>query len=251
MKVLIIEDEKIAAEKLQRMILEIDPTIEIMAQIDSIKKAVSWLMGHQVDLIFLDIQLSDGISFSIFEQLQINTPVIFTTAYDQYAIKAFQLNSLAYLLKPIRRQELEQSLTKYRTLQSSQAIDFDVLLGQIQGKEPDYKKRFVIQIGERIKKIETADIAYFFVRDKAVYLRTYQGDTYPIDYSLDKLENILNPEAYFRINRKYIIHLNAIKSMTAYSRSRVMIELMPKADNNVDTVVSIERSTAFKKWLDG
>jgi DNA-binding LytR/AlgR family response regulator len=249
MKVLIIEDEKVAADKLEQMIYDIDPEIEIKAKIGSIKESVTWLMQHSVDLIFLDIQLSDGISFSIFDTVHVSTPIIFTTAYDQYAIKAFQLNSIAYLLKPIRESELNDSLTKYKTLKSTYGIDFDLLLAQVQGKEHDYKKRFLIQIGDKLKKIDIDDIAYFYVLDKAVYLRLYNGKSYPLEYSLDKLETILNPDEYFRINRKYIVSMNSISNMLAYSRGRVKIELKPPADDEFDTIVSIDRSSNFKMWL--
>ncbi|MFB6317168.1 LytR/AlgR family response regulator transcription factor [Saccharicrinis sp. FJH54] len=249
MKVLIIEDEHFAAEKLEQMVLEINPSISVAAKTGSIKESVKWLMNNSVDLIFLDIQLSDGISFSIFEQVMINTPVIFTTAYDQYAIKAFQLNSIAYLLKPIRRIELEESLQKYQTLKSAFSIDFETLLANIQGREPDYKKRFLIQLGEKIRKVEIGEIAYFFVLEKAVYLRTFQGKSYPVDYTLDKLESLINPEKFFRINRKYIVSIESINNMVAYSRSRVKLELIPVADDERDTIVSIDRSGDFKKWL--
>jgi DNA-binding LytR/AlgR family response regulator len=249
MKVLIIEDENVAADKLEQLIHGLDPTIEIMAKIGSVKESVNWLIHHSVDLIFLDIQLSDGIGFSIFENVHLNTPIIFTTAYDQYAIKAFKLNSIAYLLKPIREKELSESLTKYKTLKSAFGIDFDRLMSQIQGKEVDYKKRFLIQIGDKIKKIDLPEIAYFYVFEKAVYLRTNTGNSYPIDYSLDSLEDLLDPDVYFRINRKYMVSIHSIANMVAYSRSRVKVELKPKADDEFDTIVSIERSTNFKKWL--
>ncbi len=250
MDVLIIEDEKIAAEKLERMLLELDPTIKVKAIVESIKKSVSWLMKNSVDLIFLDIQLSDGVSFSIFNQIQINTPIIFTTAYDQYAIKAFQLNSIAYLLKPIRIRDLEVSLHKYKTLKSSYAFDFEQLLEQIQGKKPEYKKRFIIQIGDKLTKIDITEVAYFFIFDKSVYIKLFKGSSYPIDFSLDKLEELLNPNEFFRINRKYIINIKSISKMTALSRSRVKIDLTPLPENNLETIVSIERASNFKEWLD-
>jgi DNA-binding LytR/AlgR family response regulator len=205
------------------------------------------LLQNNADLIFLDIQLSDGISFSIFEQVNINTPVVFTTAYDQYAIKAFQVNSISYLLKPIRKAELEESLRKYNTLKTAFSIDFDTLLAQIQGREPEYKKRFLIQIGDKIKKIEVSEIAYFYVLEKGVYFRTFQGNSYAADFTLDKLETMLNPSQFFRINRKYLVNMDAIVNMIAYSRARVKLELKPVADD--ETIVSIERSADFKKWL--
>lgn len=249
MNVLIIEDESIAADKLETMLNGIDPDIRVLAKIGSIKESVKWLVQHTADLIFLDIQLSDGISFSIFEQVAVNTPVIFTTAYDQYAIKAFQLNSIAYLLKPIRTNDLAESLRKFQTLKSAFSIDFEILLAGIQGRKPDYKKRFLIQIGEKIRKIETSEIAYFNVLEKGVYLKTFQGNSYPIDYTLDRLLEILDPAIFFRINRKFVVNMDSISNMVAYSRGRVKLELRPKTDDEFDTIVSIDRSSDFKKWL--
>lgn len=249
MNILIIEDESLAADKLEMMLREINPEIRIMKKLGSVKESVKWLLQHSADLIFLDIQLSDGISFSIFEQVTVNTPVIFTTAYDQYAIKAFQVNSISYLLKPIRKSDLADSLQKYHALKSAFSIDFERLLANIQGKEPDFKKRFLIQVGEKIRKIEVSEIAYFYVLDKGVYLRTFQGHSYPVEYTLDGLENLVNPLAFFRINRKYMVNMDSIASMVAYSRERVKLELKPKADDEPDTIVSIDRSSGFKKWL--
>jgi len=249
MNVLIIEDESFAADKLELMLKEIDPAINILAKLGSIKESAKWLFRNTADLIFLDIQLSDGISFSIFEQITINTPVIFTTAFDQYAIKAFQVNSIAYLLKPIRKTDLTNSLKKYQTLKSAFSIDFDMLLANIQGREPDFKKRFLIQIGEKIRKIEVSEIAYFHVLDKSVYLRTFQGNNYAVEYTLEKLETMLNPAVFFRINRKYMVNIDSIANMVAYSRARVKLELKPRADDDYDTIVSIDRSGEFKKWL--
>ncbi|MGQ7869902.1 LytR/AlgR family response regulator transcription factor [Sunxiuqinia sp. sy24] len=249
MKVLIIEDEKIAAEKLENMLHEIDPEIQVQAKLGSIRESVKWLMQNTTELIFLDIQLSDGISFKIFEQLAVSTPVIFTTAYDQYAIKAFQVNSISYLLKPIRKRELAESLQKFRSLKATFSIDFDALLDQLQGREPDFKKRFLIQIGDKIKKIEVSDIAYFYVFEKGIYIKTFSGNSYPVDFTLDKLEGLVDPGNFFRINRKYLVNMDSISNMFAYSRARVKLELEPQADDEYDTIVSIDRSADFKKWL--
>lgn len=250
MNVLIIEDERFAADKLERMLKEIDPSITILAKLGSIKESAKWLFHNTADLIFLDIQLSDGISFSIFEQIAINTPVIFTTAYDEYAIKAFQLNSIAYLLKPIRKNDLDESLQKFRNLKTAFSIDFESLLANLQGKDPDYKKRFLIQVGEKIRKVNVNEIAYFYVLDKGVYMRTFSGNNYPVEFTLDRLETLIDPSIFFRINRKYIINIESIIKMIAYSRSRVKLELKPKADDDNETIVSIDRSGDFKKWLD-
>ena len=249
MKVLLVEDEKVAANRLEKMLLEIDPDIQVMAKTGTITESVKWLLNNQADLIFLDIQLADGVSFSIFDQVNVNTPVIFTTAYDQYAIKAFQLNSIAYLLKPIRKKELEDSLQKFKNIKSAFTIDFDSLLEGIQGKKQDYKKRFLIQIGDKIKKIETSEIAWFNAVEKNVFLKTFQHKSMAIDYSLDALEKLLDPGQFFRINRKYFVNMDAIESMTAFSRGRVKIKLNPPADDEMETIVSVERAANFKKWL--
>jgi len=249
MKVLLVEDEKVAANRLEKMLLEIDPDIQVMAKTGTITESAKWLLNNQADLIFLDIQLADGVSFSIFDQVNVNTPVIFTTAYDQYAIKAFQLNSIAYLLKPIRKKELEDSLQKFKKIKSAFTIDFDSLLEGIQGKKQDYKKRFLIQIGDKIKKVETSEIAWFHAVEKNVFLKTFQHKSMAIDYSLDALENLLDPGQFFRINRKYFVNMDAIESMTAFSRGRVKIKLNPPADDEMETIVSVERAANFKKWL--
>jgi DNA-binding LytR/AlgR family response regulator len=249
MNVLIIEDESLAADRLEYMLKEIDPSIKVLAKPGSIKESVKWLFNNSADLIFLDIQLSDGISFSIFDQVTVNTPVIFTTAYDQYAIKAFQVNSIAYLLKPVRKTDLAESLMKLKAVKSAFSIDFDMLMANIQGREPDFRKRFLIQTGEKIRKIEVSEIAYFFVLQKGVYLRTFQGNSFAVEYTLDKLEKMLDPSAFFRINRKYLVNMESIVNMVAWSRGRIKLDLKPEADDELDTIVSIDRSAEFRKWL--
>lgn len=249
MNAIIIEDEKFAAERLEKMIHEINPEMKILAKLVSIQDSIAWLKNNTTDLIFLDIQLSDGISFSIFEEVVIKTPIIFTTAFDQYAIKAFQLNSISYLLKPIRKEELTESLQKYESLKSAFSIDFESLLAGIQGKKPEFKKRFLIQIGDKLKKIETTDIAFFYAYDKSVYIKTFQNTSCAVDYTLDALENMLDENQFFRINRKYIVNMQAISEMIAYSRSRVKLNLKPAADDDLDTIVSIDRASNFKKWM--
>ena len=201
-------------------------------------------------MIFLDIQLEDGLSFSIFDKVEINVPIIFTTAYDQYAIKAFKLNSIDYLLKPIKKDELRESLNKYKNIKSSYLMDFEEIIQSIQNKEISYKKRFLIQYGQKIKKVETDDIAYFHALEKNVFLTTSTGSTYPIDYTLDKLQEAIDPEKYFRINRKMIVGFDAIKNMIPFSRSRIKIELNPPAPKDVEALVSVERSSDFKEWMD-
>jgi len=249
MNVLIIEDEIFAAEKLEDMLKEIDPKIGVLAKLGSIAESTKWLFENNCDSIFLDIQLSDGISFTIFEQVSVNIPIIFTTAYDQYAIKAFRLNSISYLLKPIRSGDLEESLKKYHSLKSAFSIDFEELLANLQGKQPDYKKRFLIQTGEKIRKIEVSEAAYFYVLDKGIYLKTFEGKSYCVEFTLEKLEMLLDPAAFFRINRKYLVNIDSISKMVAYSRGRVKLELRPKPEDDLGTIVSIDRSSDFRNWL--
>lgn len=246
--VLIVEDEKIAAERLEKLIRETAPDFSIIARLTSIKESVKWLLENKADLIFLDIQLSDGLSFSIFDTITINTPIIFTTAYDQYAIRAFKLNSISYLLKPVRKEDLAEAIVKFRTLKQSQPVDFESLLSAIKGNS-EYRKRFLIQLGEKFRKIETSDIAYFYACEKSVFMRTFEGNNYACENTLDTLEEMLDPSQFFRINRRYLISMRSIKSMLAWSRSRVKITVQPPADDEMDTVVSIDRATDFKNWI--
>lgn len=250
MKTVIIEDELLASERLEKLLKELEPNIIILGKLISIESSVAWLKQNSVDLIFLDIQLTDGLSFSIFDRIEVKIPIIFTTAYDQYAIKAFELNSVSYLLKPIKKRELESSLQKFHSLKSAFSIDFEMLLSSIKGDLQAYKKRFLIRIADTLRMVEVEDISYFFALEKSVFLRTDNKQTYPVDSTLDCLEKVLDPRMYFRINRKYIVNINAISNMVAWSKRRIKIELTPLADDNTDTIVSTERYSEFKKWLD-
>ncbi|MCB9211418.1 MAG: response regulator transcription factor [Ignavibacteriales bacterium] len=250
MKTVIIEDEKLAAERLEELIKDIDPNIEIMSKLSSVEQSLKWLKKNKVDLIFLDIQLEDGISFSIFDKVQIDTPIIFTTAYDQYAIRAFKLNSIDYLLKPIKKNELIESLNKFKKLSTSDLKNYKDIFESILKKEITYKKRFLIQYGQKIKKVDSDEITYFYAMEKSVFLVTFQNNVYPIDYSLDKLVEIIDPEIFFRINRKLIVNISSIKNMIPYSRSRIKLVLEPPITNDIEALVSVERSADFKKWMD-
>jgi two-component system, LytTR family, response regulator LytT len=251
MNILIVEDEALAAERLEEMILQSFPGFRIIGKTTSILETIKWLNQNHPDLIFLDIQLSDGLSFSIFEQVQVTTPVIFTTAYDQYAIRAFQLNSVSYLLKPVKKVDLEAAVNKYRSLKQMFSLDLDSLLAAVQGRDPGYRKRFVITVGDKIKKVDTTEIAYFYALERYVFMRTAGNHSYPVEYTLDNLTGMLDPAKFFRINRKYLVSMDAIKNMVAWSRSRVKLELHPKADDEMETIVSIDRAGEFKKWLNG
>jgi DNA-binding LytR/AlgR family response regulator len=247
LKVLIVEDEFPAAKRLIRLLEQVDPTIEVLDTLDSVERAVAWLKQHQADLIFLDIHLADGNSFSIFEQVTVKTPIIFATAYDKYAIQAFKLNSVDYLLKPIEREELAQSLAKYRDTRQTQApLDVEALLRAMQPQH-EYQKRFMVTAGDKIKSVPIEEVAYFFGQQKYVFLTTKDNRQYIVDFTLGKLEDMLDPQRFFRINRQFIISFDAIASMFAYSKSRVKIELDPPGE--IEAIVSIEKAPRFKEWL--
>jgi len=249
MNVLIVEDEDFAAKRLIKMVNEVLPEAHVSAHVKSVKETISWLLKNKPDLIFMDIQLSDGISFNIFEQIDIQTPVIFTTAYDQYAIKAFEANSLGYILKPVQRKDLEKAVEKYRHLYDGQKVDLKELWQQMREGENLYKQRFLVQRGEKLVYVKTADIAFFYAIQKDVYATTFEGKTYAMDNSLDAINEKIDPKDFFRINRKFIIHIAAIESMVARSRGRVKVNLNPPADDPEEAVVSVERAADFKKWL--
>jgi len=251
MKILIVEDESFAADRLEDLLQQLEPTYRVVNRTTSVKASVAWLSSHQVDLIFLDIQLSDGLSFSIFEQLHVSTPVIFTTAYDEYALKAFELNSVAYLLKPIRADHLRESLEKYKNMKSIFSVDFERLMASFEGNKLEYKKRFLIRIGEKLQKVEVDEIAYCFALEKSVFVKTFSNKTLPMDQTLDVLETALDPEQFFRINRRYLVNMNAVDKMISWSRSRIKLSLKPAADDPMETIVSINRSHNFKKWMGG
>lgn len=252
MKVVIIEDEAFAALRLKKMIQNYNPDIRILAELESVAGSVKWFKSNpEPDLIFLDIHLEDDLSFAIFEKVNISSPVIFTTAFDEYAIKAFKLKSIDYLLKPIVHEELAAALKKYEQFSGlhHNSTDLQSLYNLLTTTEKKYRERFSISVGTKIKMVEVTDVAYFFVMDKGVYLRTTQGCTYNIEFTLDKLEEMMSPTSFFRINRKYLINVASIANMVVYSRSRVKLELKPKADDEFETIVSIDRSSGFKKWL--
>lgn len=247
--ILIIEDELLAADYLEGLIREVDGGFEVKAKLGSVKESVDWLEKNKADLIFLDIQLSDGLSFSIFDQVSVSTPIIITTAYDQYAIKAFDLNSVDYLLKPIRKTDLADSLKKLKSLKAAYSIDFENLLSAIQGNKTSYRKRFLIRVADKYNSIEAEDIAYFYVSEKGGFLKRYNGYSYPIDISLGTLESMLDPACFFRINRKYMISRNAIVSLTSWSRNRIKVSLKPPVEDESEVIVSIYNVADFKKWL--
>ena len=249
MKVLIIEDEKPASQKLIRLLNKIDSNIEIIETIESVEKAVNWWLSNQhPDLILMDIQLEDGICFEIFEKCNIKTPVIFTTAYDDYTLKAFKVNSVDYLLKPVSLLELEKAVNKYRTIHWKE-FDVSVIGPLIRELQPKIKERFLIKIGEHLHSVQVSSINYFFVKDRCNFINIDKGKNYIIDYSLDKIEQLVDPKLFFRVNRNFIINFNSIKDILAYSSSRLRIYLDNTSDN-LEILVSRERVADFKGWMD-
>ena len=249
MKCLIVEDEKVAAERLIKLINQYDTNIEILSVAQSITKSVEWFKTHpDPDLVFMDIQLADGLSFEIFEQIENRFPVIFTTAYDEYALKAFKLNSIDYLLKPISADELGYAIDKYKTQHANPKYPQHVFDSIIKGFTHKFKSKFVIKVGERIKVIPTSEIQCFFSMEKAVFLQNRQGRDYAVNYSLDHLEELLDPEKFFRINRAFIVAFNSINDILSYSNSRLQLRLETNISD--DLIVSRERVQNFRQWLE-
>ena len=251
MNVIIIEDEKPSARRLQRMLMGLGLNAETM--LHSVEEAVEWFQNnHHPDLIFLDIQLSDGLSFEIFEQVTIKSAIIFTTAYDEYALKAFKLNSIDYLLKPIDDEELAKAVNKYNSrIQPIQAVtlDFnDIKKLLVNPLDRDYKKRFSVKVGQHLRLISSDDIECFYSENKGTYLYTIDGRNYLLDTTLEQLENELDPKTFFRINRKFFVNINAIKDMVSYTNSRLQIKLNSYSEQEV--IVARERVKQFKDWLE-
>ena len=250
MKTIIVEDEKPSARRLQRMLQKLD--LDTTTMLHSVEESIAWFKSNEhPDLIFLDIQLSDGLSFEIFESIDIKSAIIFTTAYDEYALQAFKLNSIDYLLKPIDEDELAKAVKKYKERipqQQTVTIDFNeikrLLVNPI---DREYKKRFSVRVGQHLKLIDIDDVECFYSENKGTYLHTSDGRNYLLDTTLDELENQLEPKTFFRINRKFFININAIKDMVNYTNSRLQIKLNSYHDSEV--IVARERVKDFKEWL--
>jgi len=248
MQVIIFEDEKLASDRLIQVLKEIRPDVEVSMTMKSVEAAILWLQNNdQPDLIISDIQLLDGESFEIFTQVKVDCPVIFTTAYDEYAIKAFEVNSIDYLLKPIQKEKLSQALTKYDTRKPSTGIDLKEIQSLIKG-ELTYKSRFLVKLGQRIKAVPVEKIAYFFSKDKLSYLVTFEGQKLPVDQTLEELDGLLNPKHFFRVNRQFLVHFDGVADIHPYFKGRVKLILDPPSE--LDIVVSSEKTPVFKKWLD-
>lgn len=249
MTALIIEDEKPAARRLLKLLKDYD--IHILDTLHSLSEAENWLDCHShPELIFLDIQLSDGLSFELFKNRSIKSAIIFTTAYDEYALKAFKINSIDYLLKPIDKDELKFAITQYKARQHRSTLSFEDLKTVFNNnfQEQNYKERFTVKVGEHLKVFETQEIDCFISQHKTSYLITKNGRQYPLEKSLEEIDSMLSPKIFFRINRAYIIHIKAIKDIVTYSNSRLKVIL--KQDLGESLIVSRERVKGFKTWLD-
>jgi DNA-binding LytR/AlgR family response regulator len=250
MKVLIVEDEKLAREQLERQLRELDASIEVLAALDTVKATVEWLRQNTADLIFLDIHLADDLSFRIFEQIEVRQPVIFTTAYDQYALKAFKVNSVDYLLKPISSEDLAQAIEQYRQQKqpSGQLVEVKALLEHIeQARKKPRQERFMVSRGDKISSIPVGEVAYFEGEDRYVFLHTTDGNRYIVDYRLSDLEELLDPGRWYRLNRSFIASFESITKIISLSKSRIKVELKPK--NQRDIYVSAANTRSFKEWL--
>ncbi len=249
MNIIIIEDEKPAARLLQRKVEKLGLQVNIM--LHSVEESINWFQNNiHPDLIFLDIQLSDGLSFEIFETITIKSAVIFTTAYDEYALRAFKLNSIDYLLKPIDEDDLEVAINKFKQRNQPQnlALDFDMIRKMLVNPvEKDYKKRFTVKIGQQLKLIDIQDVECFFSQDKGTYLHTLDNRDYLLEGTLEQLETELNPEDFYRVSRKFIIPMKAIKEIQMHSNSRLKLILPTYKDDEV--IVARERVADFKEWI--
>ena len=255
MKIIIIEDEAYAADALEAMILELRPGTQVLEKVESIEAAVEWFRSNpHPDLVFCDIHLSDGNSFEIFQQIQIKCPVIFTTAYNEYAIEAFRVNSVDYLLKPIEKEKLIKAIQKYEELKQTNVIaELRNLQQLVQdsaiGKpHSERKSRFMVKSGQSIKTISSEKAAYFLAEEGVVLLMTFEGKRFIVNYTLDQLEEILEPQMFFRANRQLITNINAVKEVSPYFKGRLHLVLHPSLPG--DHIISSNKASTFKEWLD-
>jgi DNA-binding LytR/AlgR family response regulator len=253
-KALIVEDEKLAAEHLKRLINQADFDIEVVGMIPTIEEAVIWFSNQPMpDLLFLDIQLSDGLSFEIFDQVDIRCPVIFTTAYEEYALKAFKVNSIDYLLKPLHASDLSFAIEQYKKYsigyKESQSYDLKYKVDNMMKMLTNtYKSRFVVNVGMHIKSIEVENISYFYSLEKATFIHENTGRNYDVNYSLEQIEKLVDPKLFFRISRKYIVNIHAIADIISFSNSRMKLVIANSKDDEI--VVSRSKLAEFRKWLE-
>lgn len=253
MNILIVEDEEAALKRMMKMLPEVEPAAKVVGHTSTVQASVEWLRDNPApDLAFFDVRLGDGDSFSIFKQVEVPCPVIFITAYDQYAMKAFQVQAINYLLKPLKKEELAEAIARYKattTVRDLSNLSIAPAASTAADRPTALIKRFLIRYGDHFRVVEPKDIAYIYSLEKNTFLRTKEGRDLPLDESLDRLEKQLDPEKFFRLNRQVIIHFQSIKELVAYSKSRVKVMMDPPFGE--DAVVSSERSAEFKRWLAG
>jgi DNA-binding LytR/AlgR family response regulator len=253
MKVLIIEDEELGVERLIKHLNAIDPTIEIVGNTASITESVQWLKTHEhPDVVLMDIELADGQSFAIFNEVDIESTVIFTTSYDEFALKAFKVNSIDYLLKPIKKEDLKNSLEKYHQLKQqfapSPSVQIESLLSELKLQQKKaYRNRFLVKQGQRLVSIETSDIAYFYAEGRLCFFKTWSKAKYIVDYTLDELEEMLDPHQFYRANRGFIVQVKSISQIHSHFNGKLLVELEPATEKEV--VISREKASEFKEWL--
>lgn len=243
MTAIIIEDEPLAIMELEHILKEMAPELKILARLDSVREGVAWLRENQPDLIFSDIHLGDGQSFDIFRQVEVKAPVIFITAYDEYALEAFKSQGVAYILKPFDREEIRQALDKIENWFGKESP------ATTQASRATWQERFLVHIGARIKSVPVTEVAYFMADGKYLMLYSFEGAGYIVDQTIGGVEGHLNPKCFFRINRKFIVNYDAIKDMIRYSNSRIKVVLLPAPPENIEAIVSADRIREFKEWL--
>ncbi|HEX5651573.1 MAG TPA: LytTR family DNA-binding domain-containing protein [Chitinophagaceae bacterium] len=258
MKVLIIEDEELAVKKLRKTLQTVDATAEVVGVADSIRSSVDWLENNPApDLILMDIELADGQSFEIFDKTEVKSTVIFTTSYDEYALKAFKVNSVDYLLKPVQKEDLQVALDKYKNLKNiyggptdaTSPLNVDNLVKELQQKlQPkEFRKRFLVKHAQKLVSVEVDEIAYFYSDGRLNFFKTYDNKKYVVDYTMDELEEMLDPAKYFRISRSFYVSVNSIDQIHDYFGNRLLLHLKPPVDK--ESIVSREKVTDFKKWM--
>lgn len=256
MQILIVEDEELAVKKLQKTLHAIDPELKIAGTADSIAATVEWLQSNpKPDLILMDIELADGQSFEIFNLTEVKSPVIFTTSYDEFALKAFKVNSVDYLLKPVQKDELEAALSKFKNMktvfngQKTEEMQMTALVKELQQhlQHKEYRKRFLVKHLQKLISVEVDRISYFYSDDRLSFFKTSDDKKYMIDYTIDEIENMLDPEQYFRINRAFLVSVKSIDQIHDYFGNRLKLNLKPTIDK--EALVSRERVMEFKEWM--
>ena len=249
MNVLIVENEKPAANGLSGLLNKIAPEIKIMGITESVEATINWIqLNPYPDLIFMDIQLDDGLCFELFESVKLDIPVIFTTAYDSYVLPAFKVNSVDYLLKPIEETALRNAIDKFKSIHYKNSVKNEVLQQLLKELNKGYKTRFLIKVGEHYKSVMDNEISCFYILERATFVRTNAKKDYPIDYSLEQLQKLIDPDKFFRINRNFIVNINAITDIVRYSSSRLCIKLDDQPVD--DLIVSKDKTSEFKRWID-